>query len=51
VVTTKADLGNGQNMTQTDHWMLGADGKTLKLTRDVAVGAQTMAIKMAFTKQ
>ena len=51
VITTKADLGNGNAMTQTDHWTLGPDGKTLKLTRDVAVGAQAMAIKMSFVKQ
>jgi len=49
VVITKADLG-GQSMTQTDHWSLGPDGKTLKLTRDVAVGAQAMSLKMNFTK-
>jgi hypothetical protein len=51
VITTKADLGGGNTMSQTDHWMLGADGKTLKLTRDVTVGAQAMAIKMSFVKQ
>lgn len=51
VITTKADLGNGNAMTQTDQWTLGPDGKTLKLTRDVAVGPQAMSIKMSFVKQ
>ena len=50
VVTTKAELG-ANSMTQVDHWMLGPDGKTLKLTRDVSVGPQSMSIKMAFTKE
>jgi hypothetical protein len=51
LVTTKADLGNGQLMTQKDTWALSADGKTLKLNRDVAVGSQSMGvIKMVFTK-
>ena len=50
VITTKGDLGQGQQMTQVDHWVLGDDHKTLKLSRDVAVAGQTMAIKMSFTK-
>ena len=50
VVITKADLG-GQGVTQTDHWSLAPDGKTLKVTRDVAVGAQSMTQKLTFTKQ
>lgn len=50
LVTTKADLGNGQTMTQKDTWVLSADGKTLRQNRDVSVGAQTMALKMVFTK-
>jgi hypothetical protein len=29
---------------------MAPDGKSLKLTRDVSVAGQTMAIKMAFTK-
>ena len=51
VISTAADLGGGRNMTQTDHWSLTPDGKTLKLTRDVVVSGQTMAIKMSFVKQ
>ena len=51
VVTTKGDLGPGRAMTQTDHWTLSADGKTLKLARDVVVGPQAIAIKMLFNKQ
>jgi len=50
VITTKGDLGQGQQMTQVDRWALGEDHKTLKLARDVAVAGQTMAIKMSFTK-
>ena len=49
VITTKADLPAGQ-LTQVDHWLLAPDGKSLKLTRDVSVAGQTMAIKMSFTK-
>ena len=49
VVTTKADLPAGQ-LNQVDHWTMSPDGKSLKLTRDVAVAGQTMAIKLAFTK-
>jgi len=49
VITTKADLPAGQ-LSQVDHWTLAPDGKSLKLTRDVSVAGQTMAIKMAFTK-
>jgi len=49
VITTKADLPSGQ-LTQVDHWAMAPDGKSLKLTRDVSVAGQTMAIKMAFTK-
>ena len=49
VVTTKADLPAGQ-LNQVDHWMMAPDGKSLKLTRDVAIAGQTMAIKMSFIK-
>ena len=49
VVTTKADLPAGQ-LNQVDHWTMSPDGKSLKLTRDVAVAGQTMAIKLAVTK-
>lgn len=49
VVTTKADLPAGQ-LNQVDHWLMAPDGKSLKLTRDVAIGGQTMAIKMSFIK-
>jgi hypothetical protein len=50
VITTKAEVA-GNSMTQTDHWTLGPDGKTLKLMRDIAVGPQSMSVKMAFNKQ
>jgi hypothetical protein len=49
VITTKADLPAGQ-LSQVDKWTLAPDGKSLMLTRDVAIAGQTMAIKMAFTK-
>ena len=49
VITTKADLPAGQ-LNQVDHWALAPDGKSLKLTRDVSVAGQTMAIKLAYTK-
>jgi len=49
VITTKADLPVGQ-LNQVDHWMMAPDGKSLKLTRDVAVAGQTMALKMSFNK-
>jgi hypothetical protein len=49
VITTKADLPAGQ-LNQIDHWMMAPDGKSLNLTRDVAVGTQSMAIKLSFTK-
>jgi len=50
VVSTTADI-QGRPLTQTDHWSLAPDKKTLLLTRDVAVAGQTMAIKMSFVKE
>ena len=49
VITTKADLPAGQ-LNQVDHWTMAPDGKSLKLTRDVAVAGQTMVIKQSFVK-
>jgi hypothetical protein len=49
VITTTADLPSGK-LNQIDHWTMAPDGKSLKLTRDVAVAGQTMAIKMSFIK-
>jgi hypothetical protein len=50
VITTKADLPGGK-LSQTDHWTMAPDGKSLKLTRDVAVAGQQMpATKLSFIK-
>lgn len=50
VITTKADLPAGK-LNQIDHWTMAPDGKSLKLTRDVAVAGQAMpATKLAFIK-
>jgi hypothetical protein len=51
VIITQGELGPGRTMTQTDHWSLGADKRTLSLSRDVAVSGQTVQYKMAFVKQ
>ncbi len=50
VVTTKGDV-QGNAMTQTDRWSLGADGKTLQLQRDASVMGQTFSLKFLFNKQ
>jgi len=50
VITTKVDLPNGQ-MTQVDHWAMAPDGKSLKMTRDLSVAGQSVAIKMVLLKQ
>ena len=50
VITTKADLPGGK-LNQIDHWTMAPDGKSLKLTRDVAVAGQQMpATKLSFIK-
>ncbi len=50
VVTTKGEI-QGQSLTQNDRWSLDADGKTLRLQRDVAAMGQSMSMKMVFNKQ
>jgi hypothetical protein len=50
VITTKVDLPTGP-MTQVDHWSMAPDGKSVKLTRDISLSGQTVAIKMTLIKQ
>jgi len=50
VVSTQADLGSGRMLSQTDHWSLSPDQKSILLTRDVSVSGQTVALKMTFVK-
>ena len=40
VVSTKGEV-QGNSMTQTEHWSLGADGKTLQLQRDASMMGQS----------
>ena len=50
VVKTTADI-QGQAMVSTDRWTLDADGKTLRIQRDVGVAGQSMSMTMVFNKQ
>lgn len=50
VVSTKGDV-QGNAMTQTEHWSLGADGKTLQLQRDASMMGQSFSLKLLFNKQ
>lgn len=50
VVTTTTDAG-GQTLTQTDHWSLSADKKTLFIATDVNVAGQSASYKIALAKK
>jgi hypothetical protein len=51
VVKTSGSL-QGSDFVQTDHWTLGADGKSLTSTRVVTVGEQTVqSATMYFTRK
>jgi hypothetical protein len=41
----------GQPLTQSERWMLDANGKTLRMQRNADVGGQTMSVTMTFIKQ
>ncbi|MGH7618876.1 MAG: hypothetical protein ACREPM_16780 [Gemmatimonadaceae bacterium] len=50
VIATNGEI-QGQALTQTEHWSLDADGKTLHLQRDVSAMGQNASFKMNFNKQ
>jgi hypothetical protein len=50
VVTTRADI-SGQPLEQIDRFTLDADGKTLRVKRNVAIAGQTVAMMLVLNKQ
>lgn len=50
VVTTRADV-SGQPLEQIDRLTLAADGKTLRVTRNVAIAGQTVAMMLVLNRQ
>jgi hypothetical protein len=50
VINTTASI-NGEQLQQTDHWSLDADGKTLRLQRDISFSGQSFSMKMVLAKQ
>lgn len=50
LLDTKGEF-QGNAMTQSERWSLGADGKTLHLQRDASMMGQTFSLKLLFNKQ